>query len=65
MIFALPTLRKSIELLVRNIGQVQEYLKRPMMFENVSSYRLSNNPDDRMGVYIQVARRSGCKVLLM
>lgn len=60
----LPYTQESIELLVRNIGQVQEYLKRPMMFENVSSYIGFQQSEMTEWEFIsEVARRSGCKVL--
>ncbi len=61
--------RASLALMVRNVEQVQERLRRPLLVENLSAY-LDWMPDDAQGPMAETAfldelcRRSGCGLLL-
>lgn len=55
----------SLAILVRNVTQVQERLRRPIAVENLSAYLAFE--DDRVGeaqFLAELARRSGCALLL-
>ena len=55
----------SLDILVRNVEQVQERLKRPILVENLSAYL--HWADDRIAepeFFNELARRSGCGILL-
>lgn len=55
----------SLDILVRNVQQVQERLKRPILVENLSAYL--HWADDRIAepeFFNELARRSGCGILL-
>lgn len=55
----------SLEILVRNVVQVQERLRRPIAVENLSAYLAFE--DDHVGeaqFLAELARRSGCSLLL-
>lgn len=56
----------SLALLVRHVGQVQERLRRPILVENLSAYLAWADPDQwpEPEFFNQLARRSGCGVLL-
>jgi uncharacterized protein (UPF0276 family) len=61
----LPRTAEALAHVVRKIIQVQEYLGRQILIENVSSYLAF--ADDQMSEWeflVQAARRSGCLVLL-
>lgn len=61
----IPYTPESLELVCSKIDQVQEFLKRPLLIENITSYltwRISNLPE---GAFMaEVARRTGCGILL-
>lgn len=51
--------------LVRNIEQVQEALKRPIMIENLSAYiAMADNSMTETEFLVQACKRSGCQLLL-
>jgi len=55
----------SLAILVRNVAQVQERLRRPIAVENLSAY--VSYADDRIAeadFLVQLCRRSGCTLLL-
>lgn len=57
--------RESLDGLVRNIQQVQEFLGRQILIENVSAYLQSSNAEfTEWDFLIRVARSAGCKILL-
>lgn len=61
----LPHTEVAIEHLVSRIGQVQDALRRPLLVENISSYlRLSQDQCPEWEFVGEVARRSGCQLLL-
>ena len=61
----LPHTESAITHLVSRIGQVQDTLRRPLLVENVSSYlRLAQDECPEWEFVREVARRSGCQLLL-
>lgn len=61
----LPYTEEALELVVQNIMQVQEYLNRQILIENISSYvtyDYSNIPESAF--LTEVSKRSGCGILL-
>lgn len=61
----LPYTPESLEHVVRRVGEVQDFLKRPILIENVSSYLEfvdSNIPEWEF--VRELASRAGCKILL-
>jgi uncharacterized protein (UPF0276 family) len=57
--------REALDILVRNVEQVQERLQRPIAVENLSAYL--HWADDAIGeaqFFNELAQRSGCGVLL-
>jgi uncharacterized protein len=55
----------SLEIMVANVQQVQERLRRPILVENISAY--VGWADDHLAepqFFNELARRSGCAVLL-
>jgi uncharacterized protein (UPF0276 family) len=55
----------ALDILVRNVQQVQERLRRPIAVENVSAYlRWADDAIDEAEFFNELARRSGCSVLL-
>ncbi|MCB1602282.1 MAG: DUF692 domain-containing protein, partial [Xanthomonadales bacterium] len=61
----LPHTEAAITHLVSRIGQVQDTLRRPLLVENVSSYlRLAQDECPEWEFVREVARRSGCQLLL-
>ena len=56
----------SLDIMVRNVTQVQERLRRSILVENLSAY-LSFDDDGQMGeadFLVALCRRSGCQLLL-
>ena len=56
----------SLAIMVRQVGQVQERLRRPIAVENLSSY-LSFDADETLAepqFFAELCRRSGCRMLL-
>jgi hypothetical protein len=61
----LPYTEEALEVVCRNIGQAQDTLGRPMLFENPSSY--VSFPDSALAEWeflAEMARRTGCYLLL-
>ncbi|MDP3701196.1 MAG: DUF692 domain-containing protein [Hylemonella sp.] len=61
----IPFSREALAVLCRNVEQVQERLRRPLLVENLSSYIPC--PGQEMGeaqFLGELARRSGCRLLL-
>ncbi len=57
--------RASMEGLVRNIQQAQEFLGRQILIENISAYVQSRAAEfTEWDFVVQVARSAGCKILL-
>jgi uncharacterized protein (UPF0276 family) len=55
----------SLDIMVRNVQQVQERLRRPIAVENLSAYlRWADDSIDEAHFFNELARRSGCAVLL-
>lgn len=61
----LPYTEEAVCHLVKRIQQVQDYLKRPLMLENISSYINFDYSEMTEAEFINaIARRSGCDILL-
>ena len=61
----LPYTRESLEHVVGRVGQLQDFLKRPILVENVSSYlEFVDSTIPEWEFVREVARRSGCQILL-
>ncbi len=61
----LPLTREALDVVCENIGQAQDHLGRPMLFENPSSYLTF--PEDEMSEWeflTEMTRRTGCFLLL-
>ena len=57
--------RASLDIMVRNVQQVQERLCRPIAVENLSTYlRWADDSLDEAQFFNELAQRSGCAVLL-
>jgi uncharacterized protein len=55
----------SLEIMVRNVEQVQQRLGRPLLVENLSAYlRWADDAIDEADFFNELARRSGCGLLL-
>ena len=55
----------ALDIMVRNVQQVQERLRRPIAVENLSAYlRWADDALDEPQFFNELARRSGCSVLL-
>jgi uncharacterized protein len=61
----LPMTREALELLCGRVAQMQDALQRRVLIENVSSYvRFAGDDYDEAGFLNELARRSGCGILL-
>lgn len=61
----LPYTEEAIQTVVNNIDFVQNYLHRPMVFENISTYiGFRNNEMSEWEFVTEVTKRSGCALLL-
>ena len=61
----LPYNEEAINHLVVRIQTVQDFLERPFLIENVSSYLTYNNSEIEEWEFInEITRRTGCKLLL-
>jgi len=61
----LPFTTEALDVVVRNIQQVQECLQQPLVIENVSSYVQFDGAEFTEADFInEVAQRSGCYILL-
>jgi uncharacterized protein (UPF0276 family) len=57
--------RASLDIMVRNVQQVQERLGRPIAVENLSAYlRWADDSIDEAQFFNELAQRSGCTLLL-
>jgi uncharacterized protein (UPF0276 family) len=55
----------ALDIMVRNVQQVQERLRRPIAVENLSAYlRWADDALDEPHFFNELARRSGCGLLL-
>lgn len=60
-----PYTRESLQLVVKHIDQVQSFLNREILIENVSSYISFKDSEQSEQEFIsEVARQTGCGVLL-
>ncbi len=60
----LPYNEETLNHLVERIKTVQDYLERPFLIENVSSYLSYNNSEMEEWEFLnEIARLSGCKIL--
>lgn len=61
----LPYTQEAIAHVVSRIGQVQEFLGREILIENVSTYISFANAEMEEAAFLsEIARRSGCRILL-
>ncbi len=61
----LPYTQESLDLLVKNINQTQEFLGREILVENPSSYlTFQSSTFSEEEFMVAVARQSGCKLIL-
>ena len=61
----LPYTAQAIAHVVSRIGQVQEFLGREILIENVSTYVSFANAEMEEAAFLsEIARRSGCRILL-
>lgn len=61
----LPYTKKTLEWIVPRIHSVQDFLKRPMLFENVSSYLSFGFSEMEEWDFVEeVAKQTGCGILL-
>jgi uncharacterized protein (UPF0276 family) len=61
----LPSTRAALDVVVENTMRAQEYLGRPLVLENVSSYVAFREADMTEWEFLaELARRSGCSLLL-
>ncbi len=61
----IPFSHEALAVLCRNVEQVQERLRRPLLIENLSSYLPCPGQEmDEAQFLSELARRSGCRLLL-
>jgi len=61
----LPMTRAALELMCGRVAEMQDTLQRQVLVENVSSYvRFAGDDYDEAGFLNELARRSGCGILL-
>ncbi len=61
----LPYTAESLDHVVARVNEVQDFLKRPILVENVSSYlEFADSTIPEWEFVREVARRTGCKILL-
>jgi uncharacterized protein len=61
----LPMTREALELMCCRVAEMQDALQRRVLIENVSSYvRFAGEEYDEAGFLNELARRSGCGILL-
>ena len=61
----LPYTQESLEHVVRRVGELQDFLNRPILIENVSSYlEFVDSTIPEWEFVREVASRSGCQILL-
>jgi len=57
--------RESLDIMARNVEQVQQRLRRPIVLENLSAYlRWADDAIDEAQFFNELAQRTGCGVLL-
>lgn len=61
----LPYTEEALSLLARKIGQAQAFLKRPMIFENVSAYLSFEHSEMTEWEFLnEIVKRTGCGLLV-
>ena len=61
----IPYTQEALDIIIRNISQVQDFLGREILIENPSSYlAYKNNEIDEWEFLVEAAKRSGAKLLL-
>jgi len=61
----LPYTQEALDLVVGRIQQAQDFLKRPFLIENVSTYlTFPQSTYTEWDFLVEAARRSGCRILL-
>ena len=61
----LPFNQEALDVLCRNVQQVQERLKRPLLVENLSAYLTPAGADrSETAFLVDLARRTGCQLLV-
>ncbi|MAU41654.1 MAG: hypothetical protein CMF31_08525 [Kordiimonas sp.] len=61
----MPYTAESLDVLVRHVDEMQTTLRRQILIENPSSYLEYRGQDyDEAAFLVELARRSGCKILL-
>src|SRR4029078_10197586 len=61
----LPMTREALDLTCSRVAEMQDVLQRRGLIENVSSYvRFAGDDYDEAGFLNELARRSGCGILL-
>ncbi|MEO8103101.1 MAG: DUF692 domain-containing protein [Betaproteobacteria bacterium] len=61
----MPYTPESLDHVVSRVGEVQDFLRRPILVENVSSYlEYAESSIPEWEFVREVARRSGCRILL-
>ncbi len=61
----LPFSEEALQVVTRNVNQVQEYLQRPLVLENVSSYvEFQESEMTEWEFLTEVCQRTGCQLLL-
>jgi uncharacterized protein (UPF0276 family) len=61
----IPFTQEALDFLVSRIGQVQDFLKRPLLMENISTYvTFQHSTMTEWDFLNTIAQRSGCGILL-
>lgn len=61
----LPFSEETLQVVTRNVEQVQDFLQRPLVLENVSSYvEFKESEMTEWDFLAEVTKRTGCKLLL-
>lgn len=61
----LPYTEESLEHVIHRVGEIQDFLKRPILVENVSSYlEFVDSTIPEWEFVREVSRRAGCRILL-
>ena len=61
----LPFSEEALQVVTRNVEQVQDFLQRPLVLENVSSYvEFKESEMTEWDFLAEITKRAGCKLLL-
>lgn len=61
----LPFSEEALQVVTRNVEQVQDFLQRPLVLENVSSYvEFKESEMTEWDFLAEITKRTGCKLLL-